>query len=242
MEHNALLQRLGLDERQSTLYLALLKHGQSTVSGIARRTGLHRPAIYQTIRVMLTNGLVEQTVRGKRRQYSAARPEHLRSILERTKQELQRAIQEWQELAKTAEARPALRYLEGKGGIRAVFVDLLHKSRRGDVFYRYSSPKDLARAERYLPQNYREVRDRKQLQRFVIASDVVAGGKRQRLDRMMKVIPQAAGLFAYDVTQIIYRDTVALIDYATETAIIIESPIIASFQIKLFTLLFERLD
>jgi sugar-specific transcriptional regulator TrmB len=242
MEISALFQRIGLNKKESAIYVALLEGGQATVSEIARRTALHRPAIYRELAHMRKRGLVEKVVHGKQQRYIAAPPERLESLVEQTRADFGAALPELHSLYEGSPHRPVVRFLEGKHGVRAVFEDLIRKSQRGDVFYRYSSRKDTTRGDAYLPSSYREDRDRKQLERFVITSTATAGGKRPRLGRMTKVIPPDVDLFAYDVTQIIYRDTVAFIDYQTEMAFIVESPTIAQFQKRIFKLLFDRLS
>lgn len=242
MKQKELFQRMGLDEKQSVIYLALLGNGTMSISDIARRTGFHRPTIYQTLAGMLNSGLVEQTMSGKQRRYRAAPPEHLEAMLEETREAFHGALPELHTLARAASDRMVVRTLSGKSGLRAVFEDLLRKSKSGDIFYRYSSPKDLARADRYLPANYRTERDRKHLERFVITGAATAKQKRPRLERALRIVPPEIDPFAYDATQLIYRDTVAFVDYSTETAIIIESPTIAALQRSIFKLLYDRLE
>src|SRR3989344_3480754 len=115
------------------------------------------------------------------------------------------------------------------------------QKKKDHVFYRYSSAKDAVKNEKYLPKNYRAIRDQKQLQRFVIANENTMVGKKPRLERAVKFIPNNYGLFDYDITQIIYGDKVAFLDYNTETAFIIENSIIAEFQKKIFKLLYDKL-
>ena len=55
------------------------------------------------------------------------------------------------------------------------------------------------------------------------------------------MIPHGTDLFAYDITQLIYWPKIAFVDYNTETSVIIENPIIAKFQERLFKLLYQRL-
>ena len=65
--------------------------------------------------------------------------------------------------------------------------------------------------------------------------------KRPRLEREVKAVPPDFDLFEYNVSQIIYGNKVAVIDYNTETAVVIENPTIAKFQEKIFQLLFRKL-
>lgn len=49
MNYQKILQKIGLSDRESTLYIDLLENTSSTISDIAKRTGLHRPVVYQTL-------------------------------------------------------------------------------------------------------------------------------------------------------------------------------------------------
>jgi hypothetical protein len=93
----------------------------------------------------------------------------------------------------------------------------------------------------YLPKNYREKRDKKQLERYVIMSSRAAQIKKQRLERDLIVIPEDFDEFEDDIFMSIYANKVAYIDFNSESSIIIENKQIANFQKKLFRLLFKSL-
>ena len=65
--------------------------------------------------------------------------------------------------------------------------------------------------------------------------------KKPRLERAIKVVPPKYGLFDFGITQLIYGDKIAFIDYNTDTATIIENPVIARFQATLFKIMFDQL-
>lgn len=241
MNFQDVLQQVGLDERESAVYLALLKDGPATVAELARRTGVHRPAIYQTLARAVPRGIVERVVRKKRFRYAAASPERLLELFEHARSAFAEVLPELRALHETAPNRPTVRYLEGVRGIQSVFADVVRKSKPGGVFFRYSSRKDTTSGDKYLPAHYKTERDHKHLERFVITSTAIAKGQRPRLERMTKVVPSDVDLFAYDITQVIFDDSVAFVDYHTETAFVIESPTIARFQERIFRLLFDRL-
>jgi hypothetical protein len=54
-------------------------------------------------------------------------------------------------------------------------------------------------------------------------------------------MPEDFGNFDYNITQIIYGDRVAFIDYNSETALVIESKVIADFQEHIFKMLYKKL-
>jgi hypothetical protein len=92
-----------------------------------------------------------------------------------------------------------------------------------------------------LPKNYREKRDKKELERYVIMSSKCAKKKFPRLEREIKIIPENIDEFQDNILMTIYSNKVAFIDFNDESSILIENKKIAEFQKKLFKLLFKSL-
>jgi sugar-specific transcriptional regulator TrmB len=241
MNTHTLLNKLGFNEREAAVYLTLLEGGPATVADIGRKAGLYRTYVYKALPELMNRGLVTKGPFGKRTVYSAEPPDRLEFTFELLRTELAEALPELRSMYSANSARPVVKYLEGKKGISSVFDDLVTTLSRGDMFYRYSSAKDLTKTNRYLPNNYRERRDNKQLERLVITSEVQAGEKRPRLERDIKVVPRKYDPFDDDITQIVYGNKVAFIDYNSDTAVTIENQKFADFQKKIFLLLYRSL-
>jgi len=131
--------------------------------------------------------------------------------------------------------------MEGRKAIEYVFADIVNTLTKGDIFYRISSEKNVERANSYLPSDYRERRDKKQLERYVIMSQSQSKGKKPRMERELVIIPPQYDEFVDDVQMIVYGSKVAFIEYNTEASIIIENAFIAEFEKKIFKLLYKTL-
>ncbi len=239
---NAVLEKIGLNKKEGAIYIALLHLGPANISEIARKTGIQRPLIYKELPGLLQKMLIVKVPKGQREYYSAEPPEKLEALFENLKVEFSKAIPELRDLSRFARNKPTIKFLEGRNGIMSVFLDIVTSLKRGDTFCRYSSAKEMARVETYLPKNYRELRDNKQLERLVITTEEIAKGKKPRLERHMRMIPKESGLFDFNIIQIIYGSKVALLDFNSETAIVIDNPIMAEFQKQIFKLLFNSLE
>lgn len=239
MQITELLRRVGLGKNEADMYLALLETGPATISDISKRTGLHRPIVYKHLPVLQEQGLVTVSRKGERNLFVAEPPDRLERLLDDVRGQLQIVLPGLTESFHARGKRPTVKTLEGKKGIKFVFEDLVRTLRRGDTFYRYSSASKSR--EEYLPSTYRAARDAKQLERFVITSQARASEKGPRMERAIKVFPKEYGLFDFDVTQVVYGNKVAFIDYGTETATIIENPVFAAYQTALFRALYDRL-
>lgn len=243
MDKNKILEKLGLTKNESAIYLALLDLGTSTISQISEKTSIHRPLIYKALPSLLEKKLITQTQKLKSVVYGAEPPNRLEAMFDDLKVDFWEALPDLEDTYNSSEKRPKIRFLEGKDGTKRIFDDVVRSLKKGDVFYRYSSNKDgNEKKDKYVPRIYRKMRDEKKLQREVITNAQTAVHKKPSLDRFTKTMPSDFGPFEHNVTEIIYGNKIAFIDYNTETAMIIESKTIAEFQKQIFQTLYKRLN
>ncbi len=241
MEIAKLLERIGLSGKQSKIYLSLIEHGASTVSDISKFTEIHRPLVYKEIPKLQEAGLLSVANKGKRTLYVAESPQKLEAIFRETWDELKGALDELQQTFNARGNKPILKFFEGRGAITKILSDVVHSLKHGDVFYRYSSVKKVNSVDKYLPKDYREIRDKKKLERFVIATEEYIKQKKKRMERAIKAIPETSHLFDHNVSMIIYGKKISYIDYNTKSAFIIENEDVAKFHMSLFKTLYSKL-
>lgn len=234
-----LLIAIGLSKNEAEMYLTLLENGNQTISAIAKNSTLHRPAIYQALPTLKEKGLVSQRRVGKLIHYAAESPERLKLLLDEVKSELDDMIPQLSRMQ--SKNTPIVRRLDGAAGVRAVFDDIVHTLNKGDVFYRISSEGSTHVHDVELPQSYFDMRNAKQLERFVISNADYVESREPKLEVAMKVVPKEFLPFDYHISQIIYGNKVAFIDYRQPIATIIENPTLAAFQRDVFKMLFSRL-
>jgi len=236
-----ILAKLGISEKAVKLYVDLLDHGRSSPSEIVARTGLHRPEVYRYIPFLADKWLVVTSKTGKRQFFTAWSPERIAELLSELEQNANYVISELNEKYIVMNQKPHVEYREGRKGVAAVFADIVSTLGEDETFYRVTSEVDVEKVNTYLPTNYRTVRDKKKLQRYVIMSANAAKVKQKRLDRDLVVMPPSMDDFRDNVFMTIYGHKVAYIDFNTETAITIANPMIAEFQKKLFKLAYNSL-
>lgn len=242
MNNQEVLTKIGLTEKEAILYVSLIESGPATVSIISKNTGLHRPIVYKVLPGLQEKGLVTVSPKGKLKYYVAESPEKLESLLRETEKVVEKIIPELKGVFQSFSHRPTVKVLEGQKGLAFVFEDLLTSLKTGETYYRYSSVQEsLYDTNKYLPADYKERRERKKIERLVITSEKIQKLLEPSLDREEKVVPARYDLFDDNITQIIYANKVAFIDYNTETALIIENQVLAGFQKKLFRLLYNKL-
>lgn len=242
MHIKELLKTLGLQTQESTIYLAILEKGTASIADITKSTKLHRPTVYKILPILIQKNLVSTSIQGKRTFYTAETPHRLKTLAENVSSELDKVLPELIGMYDNRNPRPKIKFYEGEKVVTWVYEDVLATCKKGDVFYRYESPRDYVKNDRHLPPAYFErICHKKEIQKFVITNEKTAKTKPKVIERISHFVPTKYDVFEYDITQIIYNNKVAFIDFNSNTAWIIENPMFAKFQRQIFKLLFEKL-
>lgn len=238
-----ILERLGLSPEESSIYVFLLENYQKNITDISKATGINRPKLYKILPNMEQMGLISQVITGKRKVYIAENPKILNGYFENIKQDFNIFIPEIQNIYKHSFSKPIFKHLKWKSGIKNIFMDIAHTLNTWDIFYRYSSRNSVEKTN--IPKSeynqYKTIRNQKKIGRYVITNEYLQSLKPEKLDKEVVIIPQKIDLFEDNITKIIYKNKVAIIDYNTEESFIIESQVFATFEKKIFKLLFKFL-
>ncbi|EKE27544.1 MAG: Transcriptional regulator, TrmB [uncultured bacterium (gcode 4)] len=239
MRYKKILSKLGLSEWESSVYLDLLEHGTSSIVDISNRTGIHRPMLYKILPLLVETWLISSVIRWKRKYFKSESPEHLKNLFEKLSTSFNSIIPDLEDMYASNDARPNIQVLEWKKWIRQIFEDVVVTLKKNDVYYRYSSRVNFW--GKFLPTNYYEQRDKKNIERYVITSESRAKSKQSKPNREVVYIPSWFDLFDENVGKLIYWNKIAIIDYNTLTSFIIENRLLAKFEEKIFKSLFRFL-
>ncbi len=236
-----LLKNIWFTEKSSLIYLSLLENGKSSIADITNNTSLHRVEVYRLLPHLVENGFLLMSLKWKRKFYSPADPQKIEEIYLENLKNNKRSIWELSDMYKSIEKKPKVIYSTGKKWIQHVFSDIVNSLEKWWIFYRITSETNTWKVNDFLPKDYREKRDKKQLERYVIMSHRAAITKKPRLERELVAIPEEYDEFRDDIFMTIYANKVAYIDFNTKSSIIIENKQIAKFQEKAFMLMFKSL-
>ncbi len=135
MNHLQALQDLGLTEKESRIYLALLHLSQGTVQEIAQQAKVSRPNSYALLDGLVAKGLVSMSTVGGKVKYLCEKPENLldlvrakRRVLEEQEKSAEAVIEDLQKVlvhSKDETEEPFIRYFSGKRGLLAMRNDML---------------------------------------------------------------------------------------------------------------------
>ncbi len=148
MPAESILQRIGLNQKETQIYLKLLEAGQSSVRTLALTTGVNRGTTYDTLKSLLKKGLVSYYHKNTHQYFVAENPERLKeiieqnvSILERSRRELESILPNLRSLIPTSPSKPVVKYYEGATGIKAILQDVIDtmSSAKTKEYYAYSA-------------------------------------------------------------------------------------------------------
>lgn len=242
------LKKIGLNDKEASVYVASLQLGPSPAQQIARKAKVVRATTYVVLDSLMQRGLITQYKEGKKTLFSAEPPRQLMRLLERHMDEvreqqhdLERLLPELQVLMKSAGNRPSVRYFEGKEGLRAIRSEFLMYAQPGDMIYSFTPADHLNAvfpddADTFYPQRIaRKIRAR------VIFTTRSASLKQSWLSSSSDMFseriyipperfPSASGMT-------VYRDRIAIGTYTgKQIGVVIESEPMADMMKRLFEL------
>jgi len=108
------LRQIGLSDKESNVYLALIEFGDSLVSEIAERTRINRSLLYDVLSGLADKGMVTYILKNNVRYYRAAEPEKILSIIREKENIFKTMLPELMALHKPQTKKPIVEILEGK--------------------------------------------------------------------------------------------------------------------------------
>ncbi len=119
------LKQIGLNEKESKVYIELLQAGDSLVSKIAERTKINRSLLYTVLLNLANKGIVTYIIKNNVRYYRAAEPNKILSMLKEKEKIFESILPDLTELHKPRTKKPIIEILEGKEGIKTILNDVL---------------------------------------------------------------------------------------------------------------------
>ena len=236
--HLELFTNFGLNLPQANVYLACLKLGQTTVSEIAKKSGIQRTYVYAILDELKKQGLVSTVeIRGKR-YFSPISIENFRYLQREKLERFEAFIPELKTIEKFGD-RPKVQFFEGREGVIAAVEDTLNQE-SGSEMLEYSNGEGFFVKELKFANWYIKERLKRKISLRLIAPDTADTieyfsqfDKQHR--RVTRLVPAKDFPFTNEIN--IYANKVGIITLTGElVAVIIESESIANTQRAIFEL------
>ena len=207
------LRNIGFDEKETEIYLALLKQGKSTVNNILKHTQIERRTIYDVLERLIQKGKVSFYEENNTKTYSAISPEIILEDLQQRQNEFKRILPSLSKVQFNPK-EATVEVLKGVKGLRTIFLDVIKREKEHYVFGDISP---LVYEERYaIPtKQFLEALKEKKLTEKVIYKEKDKITKIPKSDyRSVKkdlVFPTPTMLYDDVVTQYIFTDPLTVI-------------------------------
>jgi len=226
------LKQAGLTENESKIYLALIELGPSLAGQIARKTGLHRRTIYDTIEMLIQKGLVGYIKENNRKLFQAANPERLLEIIQEKQNILAPFVQALEQKYSSIKEKEETNFYKGKEGLKTIFEDQLSSK---EILILGASPLAYETLQFYFKW-YDKTRKQKKIKTRIIATDKKITKSKIPLAEI-KYLPEK---YSNPVAVNIYNDKTAIIVWAKEPiAILIKNKEIANAYKTYFELMWK---
>lgn len=120
-----LLKSLNFSPDEAAVYLAALELGQTSIQGLAKKSGVKRTTIYHFLPGLIERGLIQETRKKKRNVYSAIHPKQLVALEQVRLKELEQLTPELLAVYNKSQTKPRVTYYENTEGIKEALTDLI---------------------------------------------------------------------------------------------------------------------
>lgn len=123
-----ILQAVGLDSKQSQLYVTGLQMGTAPASEYAKVTGINRITAYNLLEEMVHKAYFTMVKKVRAKWYAPVAPEFVALEARKNADALERVLPELRSLQGAKYRKPRVRFFEGFEGVRHVYDDTLTAS------------------------------------------------------------------------------------------------------------------
>lgn len=143
-----MLRNFGLSDKETSIYLALIELGPSSVRTVADKAGINRGTAYDILKALINDGLVTYYHKQTKQFFVAEPPEKLLRALEDreeklalVKKEIKESMPRLQAIFERSGNRPAVKFYEGDKGMKQILQDVLDtmKNINDKTYFVYSS-------------------------------------------------------------------------------------------------------
>jgi sugar-specific transcriptional regulator TrmB len=129
MKIEEILAKIGLDLKETKVYLAVLELGETTVLPIAKKSGIQRTYCYDILNSLLQKGLVSYIEKRGRRHYVATDPTTIEEQINENKKQFKSILPELLSLYQKSPLKPRVRYYEGHQGIAIIHKEIIKNAK-----------------------------------------------------------------------------------------------------------------
>jgi len=136
-----ILEDIGLSKNEITIFITLLKLGESKAGEIIIQSKLQSSAVYNSINSLIERGLISYVKKSQIKYYKSADPETMLGYIESKKSEYLKLLPELKNLQNKQDSE-GVEFFKSSKGIKTLISELLIDAKKGDI-YRFFSVETL---------------------------------------------------------------------------------------------------
>lgn len=230
------LRTLGLSDKESKIYLALLELGRASAYTIATKAGIKKPTTYVLLEELIEKNFVLRVPKSKKQLFVARQP---RELFERTRAELSDAeslIPELMSLMRQSDSEVKTLFFEGESGIRDAWWYKLDEFKDTEMKAFYASTVDFPSNVAKAAHDWNKELVRLGVKTRAIVPEHPSLAEWRRLDsshsRKVRVVPhsQYSSRIAIEINDRLVR----ILMFKDLQAIVIDNPQVAETMSEIF--------
>ncbi len=233
---------LGLQDKEASVYLALLQLGQASAYMVATKSGLKKPTTYVVLEELMKKGAVSIIPRAKKRIYKARPPEQLLAVARERVAEFEDSLPRLKAITKEGKTKLDTLYYQGGEGIRQALMFGLDRLKFKELVGFYAKSDMVSKELLPIYDDFNDKMKRRRVSVRGIVPNHPSLRHYRKLDkeykREMRVIPQE--LYSSDQQIDIAPDFVRIIDHKNLQAVVIENEDLAKTFKQIFELVWAK--
>lgn len=243
MEIQEALQTLGLNEKESAVYTALLQLGRASAYSISEKSGLKKPTTYVVLEELIKKGLARRVPRVRKHLYMAQSPEQAFAVAEEKLALAKSKLPELAALAKGESTKVHTLYFEGVNGIKQLMEYRLKEMKGKEMIGFWATDANVDPAlTSYFKDTWAPALKKYDItMRGVVPFDPSLTTYREideKFGRQMKTIPLAQ--YSSEVAIDVIGDVVHIQDYKNLQGIALENADVAKTMREIFEMVWSK--
>jgi sugar-specific transcriptional regulator TrmB len=226
------LKEFGLSEKESKIYLELLKLESIKLQELARRIDIPRTSVFNTLNYLIGKGLVSKVEIKGVSHYSATDPSKFEDILEQKKKYIQSVMPELKSLQNIITNKTSVEVFQGAQGAYSIYLDVFKKKEMKYFFGNYDNLKPLMK---HLMPSARQLRIDKKIPAKIMCEPADEEIFHTKTYKNLTEMRQSTSLKEFPGYVFIYGDNVALFTNEKEiVGVIIRNAEVAKMMMLIF--------
>lgn len=247
MRINEALQALGINEKESAVYIALLQLGRASAYSISEKSGLKKPTTYVVLDELIKKALVYKIPRERKQLYMARSPEQVFAMSEERLRLAKEKLPELLAFSRGEKKKVNVMYFEGLNGIKQMLEYKIKEMEGKELVGFYATdenfnPDTKEEFDGYFKKEWNEKMLKLNITMRGIAPEGIEMKPYRDVDekygRKVKVVPKE--LYSSDTAIDVIGDIVRIQDYKNTQGVLLENPDMAKTIREIFEMVWSK--